>query len=586
MVDRWIVESTLSDVWDFYTRANVGEVFPDPVAPLTSSFGFMTANGLGGAELGFRDAFVRMGAFEEAELPPDDMLFLGVAGGYCYLNASAMRLFGHRAPGMTAADIDQSFFGGAPGVPDFVVKDGFERPDLTERIGQTFGWVLTAESLPEVAEEERLVNELRATRPDLARLTDRELVERMWHLFDSHFRRLFGQHIFITFLATLPLGIITAVCNAIGRPEIVLRLVAGLGDVESAAPSMALWDLGRRVAASPSLGAEFDRGVVGLDARLRAAGPAGPADAAAFLAAFDEFLYRYGSRGPNEWEIRSPTWETEPDLALAAVDRMRLSPESASPHGLNRDRAAEREALGQEVAALLVGDPEAQGQFLAALRAATVFLPGRERTKTNNVKLIQECRVAMREWGRRMVAAGVFPRVESFGMLDRAEIDRVLADPTGWRDTLAEREALYDEVQQLQEPFLFVKSPPPMAQYPRRDAVVVERSGAGAELLGLTGCPGRAVGRARIVLDSHDPGALQPGDVLVAPITDPSWTPLFVPAGAVIVDVGAPLSHAIIVSRELGIPCVVSVTDATRRIPDGALVEVDGDRGTVRILEL
>jgi pyruvate,water dikinase len=87
------------------------------------------------------------------------------------------------------------------------------------------------------------------------------------------------------------------------------------------------------------------------------------------------------------------------------------------------------------------------------------------------------------------------------------------------------------------------------------------------------------------VLDSHDPTALEPGDVLVAPITDPSWTPLFVPAAAVVVDVGAPLSHAIIVSRELGIPCVVSVTDATRRIPDGAWVEVDGDTGSVTVLD-
>jgi alkanesulfonate monooxygenase SsuD/methylene tetrahydromethanopterin reductase-like flavin-dependent oxidoreductase (luciferase family) len=68
------------------------------------------------------------------------------------------------------------------------------------------------------------------------------------------------------------------------------------------------------------------------------------------------------------------------------------------------------------------------------------------------------------------------------------------------------------------------------------------------------------------VLDPADPSALEPGDVLIAPITDPAWTPLFVPAAAVVVDVGAQVSHAVIVSRELGIPCVVSVTGATRRI--------------------
>jgi rifampicin phosphotransferase len=59
---------------------------------------------------------------------------------------------------------------------------------------------------------------------------------------------------------------------------------------------------------------------------------------------------------------------------------------------------------------------------------------------------------------------------------------------------------------------------------------------------------------------------------------------LFVPAGAVVVDVGAQISHAVIVSRELGIPCVVSVTDGTRRIPDGAMVTVDGSTGTVTLL--
>jgi pyruvate,water dikinase len=124
-----------------------------------------------------------------------------------------------------------------------------------------------------------------------------------------------------------------------------------------------------------------------------------------------------------------------------------------------------------------------------------------------------------------------------------------------------------------------------MSTYRRRDEAKVELELAGAVLQGIPGCPGTAQGRARVVLDPHDPTALGPGDILVAPITDPSWTPLFVGAGAVVVDVGAPLSHAIIVSRELGIPCVVSLTDATRRIPDGALIEVDGDTGKVTVIE-
>ena len=90
---------------------------------------------------------------------------------------------------------------------------------------------------------------------------------------------------------------------------------------------------------------------------------------------------------------------------------------------------------------------------------------------------------------------------------------------------------------------------------------------------------------ARVVLDPSDPSQLEAGEVLVAPITDPSWTPLFVAASAVVVQVGSPFSHAAIVSRELGIPCVVSAGDCTRLIPDGAMVEVDGTAGTVTVVE-
>ena len=134
-------------------------------------------------------------------------------------------------------------------------------------------------------------------------------------------------------------------------------------------------------------------------------------------------------------------------------------------------------------------------------------------------------------------------------------------------------------------PFYFVGEQPPLDDWPMRGAAMAQVA-AGDVLTGLGGCPGVATGRARVVTDPGDPRGLEPGDVLVAPLTDPSWTPLFVAADAVVVDVGAVMSHAIIVSRELGIPCAVSVTDATRRIPDGALIEVDGGAGTVRILEI
>ncbi len=582
MVDSWLVETDLSKEWNFYTRANVGEVFPDPVAPLSFSY-FQNENGLGGSEMGFRNAYYRIGVMTPDELPDDECVFLGVTGGYAYLNASALRMLGHRAPGMTSEDIDAAFFGDAPGVPEFVVKPGFDREDLTAKIGETFGWVLTTPDLPDVLGHEVLVNGLRSNRPDFTTMSDQDLIDYALDLADSHFEMLFTEHIFISFLATLPIGIITAVCEAVGQPTATLKLLAGLGDVESAAPSMAMWDLGRVVAGSADLNAMFDAGYSGLSDRLRASDSA---DAAAFLESFDEFLFSYGCRGPNEWEMRSPTWETEPDLALAAIDRMRLSEEAQAPQLHNAAKASEREELGAQIAEMVAGDPETHGQFVAALSAAKVFMPGRERTKTNNIKLVHEMRVAMHELGHRCVAAGTMPHHNSFGLLTRPELLGFPASPEGHVDELLRRADLMEEVSQLQEPFLFHGDRPDMSSYPRRDAVEIIQVEAGETVQGVPGCPGTYQGIARVVLDSHDPTALDPGDILIAPITDPSWTPLFVPAGGVVVDVGAPLSHAIIVSRELGIPCVVSATDATKRIPDGATIEVDGNTGVVTIIEL
>jgi rifampicin phosphotransferase len=108
---------------------------------------------------------------------------------------------------------------------------------------------------------------------------------------------------------------------------------------------------------------------------------------------------------------------------------------------------------------------------------------------------------------------------------------------------------------------------------------------AGERLTGVGGCAGVVRARARVILDPTDPTLLEPGDILVCPITDPAWTPLFVPAGGIISNMGGVMSHAVIVSRELGIPCIVNVPNATDVIPDGALVEMDGATGVVVVLE-
>ena len=549
----YVTDSSLSQRFPIYTRANVGEVFPDPVTPLSSS------TALYEAELGWRDAWVRMGAFDADEFPEGEFCQLGVQGGYCYLNASLIRLFGERAPGLSWQTMDEQFFGAQPGIPPYQEMEGDVRPDLGEKIGATFGWVFGQQSLGDLTEltaDRAETKALRDTRPDLAALSLEQLWARFLEMVPLH-RRMFAHHLFTTYMATVPVGVISAVAAAVGRQDLIMPIIAGIGEVDSAEPSHAMWALSRM----PLESAEFDAG-------------------------FAAFLYEYGSRGPNEWEARSASWETRPALALAAIDRMRVSPDSADPAGHHAERVAGRAAASAELLALVEGDPATHAQLAAAIGCSKAWLPGRERTKTNNIRVIHEMRMAMREIGRRMVAAGAFDEIEDFGFVTKDEMPSFLADPLPMAATVRERRAEYMRLEQLEPPFVFVGCTDGPDSWQRRDAVTATRLAAGDVLAGLPGCPGQAEGIARVVLDSSDPFALEPGDILIAPITDPSWTPLFVPAAGVVVDVGAPLSHAIIVSRELGIPCVISATGATRTIPHGARIRIDGSTGVVTVLEL
>jgi len=307
---------------------------------------------------------------------------------------------------------------------------------------------------------------------------------------------------------------------------------------------------------------------------------------AAFAAGFEAFLREFGSRGPNEWETRSPTWESRPALALAAIERMRMAPDSADPAVHNAERAGERAEASAVLLAMVEADPATHGQLAAAIACSGAWFAGRERTKTNNIRVIHEMRMPMRELGRRMVERGAFDEIEDFGFVREAEFAQLLDDPTSLTALVRERRAEYQRLQQLVPPFVFVGRTDGPDTWERVDDAGSDKLSTGDTLAGLAGCSGIAEGIARVVLDSNDPTSLEPGDILIAPITDPSWTPLFVPAAGVVVDVGAPMSHAIIVSRELGIPCVISATGATRRIPNGARVRIDGGTGVVTVLEV
>jgi pyruvate,water dikinase len=103
-------------------------------------------------------------------------------------------------------------------------------------------------------------------------------------------------------------------------------------------------------------------------------------------------------------------------------------------------------------------------------------------------------------------------------------------------------------------------------------------------LTGLAVSPGVVAGKARVILRADSDRQLLAGEILIAPFTDPGWAPYFLPAAAVVMDQGGLLSHGSIIAREYGLPAVVNVGSATNIIKTGQTIQVDGDRGVVRIL--
>ncbi|MGY1815800.1 PEP-utilizing enzyme [Blastococcus sp. SYSU D00820] len=573
-MEHWITDWEVSKRYPVYTRANAGEVLPDPSSPLNVT---MVWNK--GLNIGWREGYTRtLGTHLPEELDETMPETIGNFAGYHYTNFSITELIGARLPGMTVPIWNSLWVGTHPDLPEYVEKPGDQVESLTENLAQKSAWALSTTTFPEVEETKRRARRARESRPDLSALSDAELVARSRELVDDLVYG-YSYHVPTTTLSTVGPAVAGQLLAEIGEADQLGALMSGLGDVDSAAPSFVMWDLGRLVRGSATLTALFDEGMSGLLDRLRASDDP---DAQRFVQLFDGLVFEYGSRAPNEWDLRSDSWETQPVLLLVAIDGMRRSDESADPARVRDENRIKREKLTAELADRMPTE-EARQSFLAACSSITRFMPWRERTKTSCVRSMNEIRVAMYELGRRMVERGVLADHHDITMLREEELDAFVADPESFREELATRARNYQLLFDLDPPF-FLTENKPLSEWPRRTGRRVEQALPGAVLTGVGGSPGTARGRARIITDPYDVGDYQPGDVLIAPQTDPAWTPLFVPAAAVVVNVGATITHAVIVCRELGLPCAVSVQDATLRIPDGAMVEVDGTAGTVTVL--
>ena len=573
-MDRWITDSQRWDRLPYWTRANAGEVLPDPCSPLGWTLVFEE-----GLLKGWLRGFVEFGVYAQGELPDDPPPVAGLFGGYFYLNLSHMRLMGLRM-GLTVEQFDAALLGAHPDAPPYDPHPDDESAECSRRTAATIAEVLQRTDFAEVDADSLRVRGLRRSRPDLGAMTAAQLVAHA-RSFLGELDNAFARHDYSSLASTVGQAMLAQLCAGAGRPDLLLDLISGLGDVESASPARGLWDLSRTVNASAELRALFDRGAPAVAAALPGATGG---DLAHFRWAFDGFLSEYGMRGPNEWDVRARSWDADPVQALAHVDTLRHSGDDGSPAARAERLAARRQEAAQELRQALDGDPDALATLEVGLRSAEDTIPLREQTKANAVVVVNEVRLALRELGRRGVQAGRWAEPEDVMMLLSSELDAYVADPDAHTGVVRDRLAGYRALFEVEPPFVIAGEVPPLSRWRRRARDRGAAAAEGSVLTGVGGSAGTFTGRARVVRDLADAAALEPGEVMVAPLTDAAWTPLFLVAGAVVVDMGALNSHAVVVSRELGLPCVLSVTDATSVLADGMVLTVDGTAGTVTVV--
>jgi rifampicin phosphotransferase len=295
-------------------------------------------------------------------------------------------------------------------------------------------------------------------------------------------------------------------------------------------------------------------------------------------ARFRAHLDRYGHSVYN-LDFANPVPADHPAPLLDTL-RFYLGGAGSDPYERQRASATRRDEQTAVVRARL--DPVRRRAFTDLLRWAQTSAPVREDALADIGLAWPQLRRMLRELGRRLTAAGVIDEVDDVFWLRR---DEILTDqPVRRSDVVDERKALWRGQQRATPPQML-----PAGTWMDSFESMMPAASAnqtGNVLTGTAASAGQITAPARVLAGPQDFGRMQPGDVLVASITTPAWTSLFAMASAVVTDVGGPLSHSSIVAREYGIPAVLGTGVATRRIADGTRVHVDGDAGTVTLLDV
>lgn len=559
--------TTALDVADsevLWTDENVGEVIPDVVTPYSWSLLEPVTNG------GFRFFLAHIGM---RNYPPEGLFALYF--GKVYFNSTAFNdtlsrfyISEHRKRFREAAGAER--YRNLVGDVAATAMVGLRTAHFLTRVA---AWIRGhLRRAPERIAALRSVPDMAPT----ARL------EREGGLFALQ-KRTMELHISCTIFGEIYYQLLDKLCGAWfpGDPDVSAdTLLAGLNAAESARTGVELWRLARTVAGHPEVAQRFREADPGeLDAIL-----AGLPEAAPVRDAIDAFIEEFGHGALHEFELIYPRWWEDRRYIYRNITAYLDTLDSRDPAG-DREGLGRRRAEQTERVLAALGGPLGwvkRRLFTHILARARFFSIQRENLKQCLLRAHSELKKHLLALSDALNARGLTRERDDIFFLTREEIRHAVTesrpDPGLGQTVLVRRRDRHQFSQR--------RHPKRVRQIGEQWFPVAEDDGTGGTTFSGIGCSDGVVdGTARVITSPEDFDTMNPGDILIAPATNPGWTPLFVLAAGIVTEIGGALSHGAIIAREYGIPMAAAVPGITAHLRTGMHIRLNGTLGIVEVLE-
>jgi phosphohistidine swiveling domain-containing protein len=553
-----------------WSNLNTGEVLPGVVTPMT----WAIVQGV------VDDLLTHM--FGQLGVRFGDNEIAGLIAGRAYFNMSVFAAAFERIPGIGGSVDPDEMFGGHQGSAD-IPAEVLRQPVEGVSVGRFGVWphvpafVLWA-SRHGTAWSRRYCREAREAADAALAFAGSGAGEDALHaelLTQIQWLHQLAEGISASALSMVNLANLQTLSKKwLGDAATGTALLAGQGGVDSAEAGLAMWRLAGAARARPEVArlVQDERPWAELSPVLVETG-----EGRDFLAEWDGFMRDHGHHGRAELELANPRWRERPDYVLLQVRRYLSMPPSEDPTVAMRERAESARRLARDCRRRLgVLRGAVFSRVLASALAGSAM---RENVKSAGVRQIAAIRALLLALADLMTERGALAERDDIFYLDLAQLDSVRSATCDAAPLVAAGRAEFARNESL--------SPPPVvvgAYDPAAVEVEIRRAGGADRLAGIAVSAGIAEGPARVFSSLDSDEEVLPGEILVAPFTDPGWTPYFLPAAGIVMDMGGMLSHGSIIAREYGIPAVVNVGDATTRIRTGQRIRVDGDTGEVVLL--